>query len=153
VKGNSDGTNGTNYWTVNGTTVWATDISKRANYQNFNITNHEPPLCEICSCYEAYLEVNGIQNMIDAEVAQTGFASFVVTMFESLLDLNSQLCYGVPNRFLSVLVIGEVEGPAMAQDSHTLEVNFTITSESGRSVTRSENLTTGKLLNLCGVSS
>lgn len=120
----------------------ATDISGLTNHGNADIINSSRPVCDVCACYHKYLANDSIRSIIDADLERTGFASFIVTMFvsDATTDVNvrARLCYGVTNRFLSVLIVKEVVGTRKKVD-----VGFTITSELGKSTTRSFNLSAG----------
>lgn len=130
LEGNSGGTNGNNFWTFDGTHVNSIDISGLTNHGNSNITHPTPAICDICSCYKEYLSVEEIKQRVEAELERTGFASFLVTMYQldRVVSPESRLCYGVPDRFLSVLMIRSVRGAPGGQ----AEASFTITSADNR---------------------
>lgn len=124
----------------------AIDISDLTNDGNSNITHPTSPLCDVCSCYEKYLSVSDIGQRIEAELEKTGFAAFIVTMYQldgvSAVNVKSQLCYGVRNRYLSVLLIRSVRSSEGGQAN----VSFTITSAEEVSTTKRFNLATSKLI-------
>lgn len=140
LEGISGGVSSAN-WTLDGTSVVAIDISNLTNPGNSNVTNFVPPLCDMCSCFQKYRSVGGIE----AELKRAGIAAFVVSMYSlagvAMVSERSRLCYGVRNRFLSVLLIesvarsegGQATGSFMvtsAENSFTISKQFTLqTSE------------------------
>ncbi len=135
LEGNTGGTNGTNFWTVGGTTVNAVDISEIVNADNTR------PLCDICSCYDRYISIEAIGRRIREELDRTGFAAFIVTMYQldgvDSVNRRSRECYGLPNRYLFVLRIQSVEGVQV-------DISSTITSAQNKSTTKHFSLTTGE---------
>lgn len=144
LEGNTGGTNGTNFWTLDGSCVNAIDISDLTNEGNSNITHPTSPLCDICSCYKKYLSVGGIGQRIGVELERAGFAAFIVTMYQldgvATINVKSQLCYGVRNRYLSVLLVRSVGSSEGGQTN----VSFTITSAEDLSTTKRFNLATSE---------
>lgn len=145
LEGNSGGTGGNNFWTFDGTSVSALDISGLTNHDNANVSLQTPPLCDICSCYARYLSVGGIGRRIEAELERTGFAAFVVTMFQvdGVVSVRNRLCYGVPDRFLSVLTVHSIQ---RARQGDQADVSFSITSADNRTTTKHFNVATSKLV-------
>ena len=87
------------------------------------------PRCKRCDCYlNTYLNETVIKTVLDQELETKPYAAIVIHMFSlddgiDEIQSKSRLCYGVPNRFLSVLVTREVEG-----EERTEDISFTITS-------------------------
>ena len=130
--GDIGGTNGSNFWTVGVTKVPSFDISALTNHGNSNTTKPVAALCSSCSCSSDYLSVNAVRSKIESDLERTGFASFIAPIFEfEALTYMKRLCYGLENRYISVLVIEKVEG----NDGDTLDVSITITSAQNISTT------------------
>lgn len=131
--GDTGGTNGRNYWTVGDTKVPSFDISELTNHGNSDTTDPVAALCDSCSCsFTDYFSVNAVGSVIESDLERTGYASFIMPIFVfSDINSKSRLCYGVENRYVSVLVIGEVEG----NDGDKVDVSMTVTSARNRSTT------------------
>lgn len=140
IQGTTGGTNGSNSWTVHipgGGVVSAVDVSEEAN------SDPASPRCDTCSCSEEYIEsVPSIGQRVESALESTGFAAFILTIYENegvaSINVRSRLCYGVPNRYLSVLVIREVsvEGG--------IPISFRVTSAQNRSAVKNFTLPTGE---------
>ena len=135
VIGDSAGTNGSTFWTVDGKTVNAIDVSNLTNPGNSDAVNYTKPICDICNCHGNYFNEDAVRSVVDQQLERNNYAAFIVYLFiaNTTIDLGfrGRLCYGIPNRFLSVLVIKEVDGT-----DRGVGVDFTITSVRGRSETR-----------------
>lgn len=144
VVGDVAGSNGTTFWTVDGVIVNAIDVSDQTNPGNSDAVNYASPICEMCSCNGTYLNEGAIQNLVDQELEQSNFAAFIVHMFvmDGTVGFNfrGRLCYGVPNKFLSVLVM-KVTGR-----ERKVNVGFTVVSAMNKSNTGRYNGTIGECL-------
>ena len=131
-------------WTLDSTRVVAIDISDLTNPGNSNIMNPTSPLCDVCSCYQRYLSVGDIGERVEAELDRAGIAAFVVAMYQldgvAMVNEKSRLCYGLRNRYLSVLLVRSV----VRSEGGQTGFSFTVTSaENSFNTTKSFNITTG----------
>ncbi len=150
LEGSIGGTNGENFWTVGDSTVSATDITNLTNPGNSNeVLNFTDPICDTCSCYQKYSRIPAVASMLSGDLQETGFASFIVTMFvignTDSVNINNRLCYGLQNRFIAVLMVKEVtrgsQGP--------LNIAITVTSAYPFRLTRNFNLNACKRTSVC----
>lgn len=136
--GEIGGTNGDNYWTVGNTKVPSVDISELTNQGNSDTTEPIAALCASCSCgFSDYFSVSAVGSMVESELERTGFASFIVPIFVfNDINFKGRLCYGLENWYVSVLVIGKVEG----SDGERVGVSVTVTSAQNRTITAPNQL-------------
>ena len=145
IHGESDGTNGGNYWIVDEIHANTIDISE---YSGENISNKVNPtnaICTQCSCHQEYFSVDAVSERIELELNNFGLAAFLVTTYntDSLTEesARARLCYGVPNRFLSFLIINEIQG-----GERETNLTFHITSDMNKTKMASFKMNVGKNL-------
>ena len=146
LEGSMGGTNGTNFFTVQDREVHAVDITNRTNPGNTDVIDFVSPICDSCSCVQKYTNIPEIANMLSTDLEETGFASFIVTMFvkrgTDRGNSDARLCYGLRNRFVVFLMVREI----LSEDQEPLSFGITLTSALPYRVTRTFDLPTSELM-------
>lgn len=142
LQGTAAGFNGSAYWSVDDQVVIPHDITD--TQPRPNIANYISPTCTMCSCYNKYLEITSIQEKLTKDLNEFGYSAFILSYYSFIDDLDelsllNHLC-GLPDVFLSFLIIREVSGATRA-----MNIKFALSDGNNRSSSKSYLVNASKL--------